>query len=380
MSFLVIKNYFYKMINIKLYGTGTSGHQLAKVILTKYLSDASIKYQIIDISNIKEIIDDQIESVPSLNVNGKLFEIKQNGRYSSSLRDAIQQILKMDNYGKMTKMIVPADFSEASNNAYNFANHLSKDINGVLMLTHIYYPTHTDVNQFVVINEEVEKIHRIKLETLVKSVNQDWKGSFVKGPFVEGVFKVGFPRIELVEMSKTPNTIMVMGTTGAGYTFKNIFGSLSLDLLDHCYCPLFLIPPGSAYSKINEIVYLSEDLKNDATHILYVGRLCLKTAADLRIVHFRTKSDDEYDISDTVKIIEKYFPTVKYHVEIIDTSDLFNSIKNLVKENTNHLMVVSTKHRNIFQNIFHKSVAEFAAVHLDSPVLILTDKTSEIPV
>lgn len=368
------------MLNIKIYGTGTSGHQLAKAKLIKCLSDASINYQIRDISNIQEIMNDQIESVPCLKVNGNLFEIKQNGRYSASLRQAIQEILKMKNYGKMTKIIVPTDFSEASNNAYNFANHLSKDINGVLMLTHIYYPTSTDVNQFVVVNEEAEKIHREKLENLVKSVNQDWIGSFVKEPFIEGVFKVGFPRIELTEMSKEPNTVMVMGTTGSGDTFKKIFGSLSLDMLDQCYCPLFLIPPGSAYAKINEIVYLSEDLKNDAMHILYTGRLCVKTKADLRIVHFRTKSKDEYDVSDTVKIMETYFPDVKYHVEIIDTTDLFDSIKGLVKEDSNHLIVVSTKHRNIFQHIFHKSVSEFTAIHSDSPVLILSDKTSEIPV
>ncbi len=369
------------MINIKIYGTGTSGHQLAKVKLIKCLSDASLDYQIREITNIRKIMDDQIVYVPSFKVNDEsLFEIKQNGRYSASLREAIQQILKIYNYGKMTKIIVPTDFSDASNNAYNFANHLSKDINGVLMLTHIYYPTSTDVNQFVVINEEAEKIHREKLENLVKTVNQDWIGSFVKEPFIEGIFKVGFPRSELTEMSKIPDTIIVMGTTGSGDTFKKVFGSLSLDMLDHCYCPLFLVPPGSAYSKINEIVYLSEDLKNDALHILYTGRLCQKIGSHLRIVHFRTKSNHEYDVSDSVKIMETYFPDVKYHVEIIDTADLFNSIKGMIKEDANHLVVVSTKHRNIFQNIFHKSVSEFAAIHSVSPLLILSDKTAEIPV
>ncbi|MBL0027184.1 MAG: universal stress protein [Saprospiraceae bacterium] len=165
----------------------------------------------------------------------------------------------------MTKILVPTDFSDASNNAYNFANHLSKDLTGVLLLTHIYYPTSTDVNQFVVINEEAEKIHREKLDSLVNTLNQDWIGSFVKEPFIEGVFKVGFPRVELTEMSKQSDTIMVMGTTGSGDNFKKVFGSLSLDMIDHCYCPLFLVPPGAAYSKIDEIVYLSETLKTMQT-------------------------------------------------------------------------------------------------------------------
>jgi len=367
------------MIDIKIYGTGTPSYQLAKTKVLERLSDAGLEYHLEEITKITDIMLDNIESVPALKVNDKLlFEIKPNGNYNRSLREAIQNILKIDNYGKMTKILVPTDFSEASYNAYNFANHLAKDIEGVLLLTHIYYPTSTDVNQFVVINEEAEKIHREKLEKFVQSVNQDWIGNFVTEPLIEGVFKVGFPRMELTEMSKEPNTIMVMGTTGSGDTFKKVFGSLSMDMIDNSYCPLFLVPPGAAYSKIEEIVYLSEDLKNDSLHLLYAGRLCVKTGADFRLVHFRNKTNDDYDVADTIKIMESYFPEVKYHIEIIDTQDLFSGIENLVTENNNNLVVLSTKHRNIFKNLFHKSVTEFAALHATSPLLILSDKTVEI--
>jgi nucleotide-binding universal stress UspA family protein len=366
------------MLHIKIYGTGTPGHQLTKAKLTKYLMDAGIDHTVKDVTNIQEIMADQIESIPTIKVNDKaLYEIKQNGRFASSLRHAVQQILKIDNYGKMAKIIVPTDFSDASSNAYNFANHLAKDIGGVLLMTHIYYPTSSDVNQFVIPNEEAEKIHREKLNQLVQSINHDLMGNFVKEPFIDGIFKVGFPRIELTEMSKQPGSVMVMGTTGAGDTFKKVFGSLSLDMIDHCYCPLFLVPPGSAYSKISEIVYLSEDLRNDANHLLYAGKLCVKTNSDLRIVHYRTNTNDVYDVKDTIKILETYFPEVKYHVEIIDTSDLFESVEGLITEDTNHLIVVTTKHRNIFENLFHKSVSEFAAIHSTSPLLVLSDRTAE---
>ncbi|MBK8346584.1 MAG: universal stress protein [Saprospiraceae bacterium] len=366
------------MIDIKIYGTGTPSYQLAKSKLMENLSGAGMEYHLEEITKITDIINDNIESVPAVRVNDKLlFEIKPNGSYNRSLRETIQNILRIDNYGKMTKIIVPTDFSEASFNAYNYANHLAKDLEGVLLLTHIYYPTSTDVNQFVVVNEEAEKIHRDKLDKYVKSVNQDWIGNFITEPLIEGVFKVGFPRMELTEMSRQPNTIMVMGTTGEGDTFKKVFGSLSMDMIDHSYCPLFLIPPGATYADSKEIIYLSEDLKNDSLHILYAGRMCVKTGSDFRLVHFRSKENDEYDVTDTIKIMESYFPEVKYHIEIMDTTDLFGSIKDLVSRDAKNLIVLSTKHRNIFQNIFHRSVTEFAALHSVSPLLILSDKTIE---
>ncbi|MBK8628601.1 MAG: universal stress protein [Saprospiraceae bacterium] len=366
------------MLDIKIYGTETPSYQLAKSKLTDILNDAGIEYHLEEVTKITDIIHDNIKSVPAVKVNEEiLFEIKPNGHYNSSLREAIQSILKINNYGNMVKIIVPTDFSEASLNAYNFANNLAKELAGIVLLTHVYYPTSTDVNQFVVINEEAEKIHRDKLNKLVQSVNQDWLGNFVTEPMIEGVFRVGFPKLELSEMSQEKDTILVMGTTGEGDSFKKIFGSLSLDMIDNAYCPLFLIPPGTGYANIKEITYLSEDLKNDTLHLLYVGRLCAKMSLDFKLVHYCKKVGEEYDISNTIKIMESYFPEVKYHIEIIDTGDIFAGVKDLVTTTPDNLIVLSTKHRNIFQNLFHKSVTEYAAIHTVSPLLILTDKTVE---
>lgn len=367
------------MLDIKFYGTETPSYQLAKSKLTEILDEAGIGYNLEEVNKITSIIHDEIKSVPAVKVNNQLlFEIKQNGHYNSSLREAIQSILKIKNYGNMLKIIVPTDFSEVSLNAYNFANHLAKELTGIVLLTHVYYPTSTDINQFVVINEEAEKIHREKLNNLVKSFNQDWLGSFVTEPMVEGVFRIGFPRMELSEMSKDKDTILVMGTTGEGDAFKKIFGSLSLDMIDNAHCPLFLVPPSSGFSNVKEVTYLSEDLKNDTVHLLYVGRLCAKMSLDFRLVNFhKTTSEGEYDISNTIKIMESYFPEVRYHIDIIDTNDIFTEVKDLVTSSPDNLIVLSTKHRNIFQNLFHKSLTEFAATHSISPLLILSDKSVE---
>ncbi|MGB4960432.1 MAG: universal stress protein [Saprospiraceae bacterium] len=365
------------MMDIKIYGTGTPTYQLAKSRIVRHLTDAGIDYQLHEVTKVTDIIKDDIMSVPAIKVNGNLlFEIKQNGSYNKTLRSTVQNILKVGNFGKMTKIIVPTDFSGTSFNAYNFANYLAKDLKGVILLTHVYYPTSTEANQFSIINDEAEKIHEKKLGEYVESLNNDWIGNFIKEPMIEGVFRVGFPRIELIEMSKQPGSVMVMGTTGEGDAFKKLFGSLSLDMLDQCHCPLFLIPPGAAYSQNKEIVYLSEDLKNDSLHLLYAGRLCMKMSTDLRIIHFKANQDGPYDIMDTKKLLESYYPMVRYNIDVVETSDLFSSIKDVVTD-TDHqrLVVLSTKHRNLFQNLFHKSVTEYAALHSHASLLILSEKS-----
>ena len=96
----------------------------------------------------------------------------------------------------------------------------------------------------------------------------------------------------------------------------------------------------------------------------------------MRIIHFKTKSSSNYAVKNTEDLIQKYFPDLSFHIDIIDTTDIFDSVKKIVQKDDRQIVTFSTKHRNIFQNIFHKSVTEFAALHSWSPLLILSDSKS----
>ncbi len=86
------------MLEIKIYGTGTPGYQLAKSKLAEMLNISGLEYKLEEVTNISEIMSDNIISVPAVKVNNsQLYEIKPNGSYQKSLRDTIQNILKSEN-------------------------------------------------------------------------------------------------------------------------------------------------------------------------------------------------------------------------------------------------------------------------------------------
>jgi len=363
------------MIDIKIYGTVTPSYELAKEKLCRYLEQAGLEYNLKEITEIKEIIQNHVKSVPSILFNdNKLFEIKPNGQYNETLRKAIQTVLQTYNYGDMTKIIVPTDFSEASFNAYNFAHQLVKGLKGVIKLTHIYYPSSVDVQQFTALDEEAEKLHKDKLDKLVDSLNKDWIGSFMNEPMVDGVFKIGFPGMELESMSKEDNSVMVMGTTGNGDAFKKVFGSLSLDMIESSKCPLFLIPPDRTFQPIKELILLSESLKNDTIHLLYLGELCTKLGTNLRVVHLKTKEEVVYDLTEAISILKNYYPKLNYIIDVYDTKDIFESVRKLVNESEQNIVALSIRKRNFFEKFFHKSVSEFAALNSICPILILPEE------
>jgi nucleotide-binding universal stress UspA family protein len=276
----------------------------------------------------------------------------------------------------MKKIIVPTDFSDASFTAYNFANQLAHSMNATLFLTHIYHPVSTDISQFATVNEQVEEVHAQKLEGLVSSLNQDWIGSFITEPLVEGVFRVGFPRIELENLSHMENALMVMGTTGMGNPLKRMFGSLSLDMIRDVACPLFLIPPKATYQELKRILFMSESFSNDRSHLLYVARMASDLGLPLSVVHF-SKKENDYPVTETIHVVKQYYPELDFLIDITDTTDLREAVNQVITGNSHHLVVFSTHHRNLIEEVFHRSISEFAALRSQCPLLILNEKVKE---
>ncbi|MEZ4912068.1 MAG: universal stress protein [Saprospiraceae bacterium] len=363
------------MIDIKIYGTGTPGQQLAKAKLVSVLQKAHIDFNVTEVNDISDFINDKVVSVPAIRVNNEdIYEIKPNGQYTQSLRDTIQSILRMESYGDLPQFIVPTDFSEPSMNAYNFANRLAKQMGGIIKLTHVYYPTSVDVNQYTILDNEVESIHKDRLDAYSKSLNQDWLGNFVIEPFIESEFRVGFPKLEIIEMSKTPESAVVMGTTGAGDTFKKVFGSLTMDLVDECYAPLYLIPPHATLSDNGNLTYLSDNIKNDSQHVLYAAHIAMLFGYHFKVLHYTKNDDTSFNVSDCKALLDNYFPNLTHSVEVQKTENVFEEIEKEASSPENAILAMSTKHRNIFQSIFHKSASEFAAMKAKVPLLILSDR------
>lgn len=358
------------MMHIKIYGTGTAGFEMVKTKIKEYLDLAGITYRLDEETNINNFILEMVHSVPAVRINGEhLIEIESDGNFNQSLRNTIQEILRAENYGKMKKIIVPTDFSDASYNAYNYANGLATDLGCILIMTHVYFPSSADLNELSVPNNDVEQIHRKKLDEFVKSVNQDWIGEFLHEPLVESEFRIGFPKTELTEISSQPNSMMVMGSTGEGDAFKKIFGSLSTDMIKNAACPLFIIPPGSSYTKPRSIIFASDQVKTDSNNIFKTAELCTKFGADLHVLHVHT-GENNYDSVLLEDMLKKNFPNLVYDIKVVRAEKILDGLSICLKEMSYDIIAFTKKHRNFLAELFHESISEHFALYSDKPLLI----------
>ncbi|MBK9150091.1 MAG: universal stress protein [Saprospiraceae bacterium] len=358
------------MLHIKIYGTGTAGFEMVKTKIREYLVAAQVDFELQEETNVNNFIKESVQSVPAVRINGEdLIEIDSNGGFNQTLRNAVQEIMRKVNYGNMTKIIVPTDFSEPSFNAYNYANGLAKDLGGVIVLTHVYFPSSADLNEFTIPNNDLENVHRKKLQELVKSVNQDWIGEIMHEPMVESDFRIGFPKTELTELSEQKNVMMVMGSTGEGDAFKKVFGSLSTDMIKSAKCPLFIIPPGATYQTPKSVVFASGSVKTDSNNIFDTAKMCSKFGADLKVLHVHT-GENEYDEQAVHEMLKANFPVLNFDIRIIRAEKILDGLALCLKE-TDHDIVAFTKvHRNFLAELFHESISEHFALYSKKPLLI----------
>ncbi len=358
-------------MDIKIYGTGTSGHQMVKDKLDEFLTKAGLAYHLENIENISSFISDMVHSIPAIKVDDKdLYEIKMNGRFNSSMRAAIQSILHKSNYGNMLKIIVPTDFSDVSFNAYNYARGLANLLNGVLYITHVYFPNSANVNETTYLDENAEAKSKKQLDDFCASINQDWIGEFLKEPFVEPKFITGFPFKELQSLSEEPDTMIVMGSTGSGDEFKKIFGSLSLDVMKSAKCPVFVIPKDVQYHEIKEILFCSENVSFDANAIIEAGKFCEKIGAKLHIAHVVTKVGDDYKVNELESLLSSYFRDLPFQIHFLEEKTPMLGIKHIIELMPIDVLVFNSKHRNFFSNFLHTSVTEYAAMYTGKPMMV----------
>lgn len=358
-------------MDIKIFGTNTSGHQMVKSTIETFLNKADINYTISESSNVADFMKLMINSVPAVMIDDdEIFEIKSNGRFNSSLRILLQKLLRKENYGSLPKIIVPTDFSETAINAFNYAQSLAKEISGVIKIVHTYYPSSSDLNGNVFVDPGLRAIKVELLDDFVEALNKDWIGELMHATLIDKEFRDGFPVPSIIEVAKKSNaSYIILGSTGEGETFKKFFGSISTEIVKQSPIPVILVPPNAEYKGFKKILYASADSELDKKCIEDVCTLAKKNNGNLHIIHV-VDEDNGLDFN-LVKMAESKLPKSCVEAQTLIAEDIPNAINQYAEENDIDLIVMSSKIRNFINKIFHKSVTKKMAMHSTIPLMIL---------
>ncbi|PWT99716.1 MAG: hypothetical protein C5B52_10160 [Bacteroidetes bacterium] len=156
----------------------------------------------------------------------------------------------------MKTFIVPIDFSETSVNAARFAVKLAADSGNVsLILYNSYEKIRSGSDGTPLFNDPDarKKIAEVALESVktelltIEKVRIECVAE--QGDFVDNI--EAFIKHHGIEM-------VIMGITGSTPLEQIVIGSNTLNIIERNICPVLIIPPGSKYHGIKNVVFASD--------------------------------------------------------------------------------------------------------------------------
>ena len=323
------------MVQLKLYGTGTSGYQYLKKSIENFIDFNHIDAKIEEVNDVSRFIADNINSVPSIIINGDTpIEISNDGDFKKSINKIYHRIAHIYGQRLTRKILVPTDFSSSAATALHFAKIFSKNKYFTLHLLHVHHPAYIEVAKHPLEAEHIieDKVH--KLEMTASNAELDFIGDLSTTIPIEPIFQEGLAGDVIIDLSQDYEYI-VMGSHGASNLFDNLLGSVSHTVACHAKCPVILVPPMVEFYKLNRI-----GLVQDETDFPLIDQLKM-SFPNVKLIHFTNTQVNTVEGVEYLNMesIENYinFEDMLF----ITTSSLYQKSRSL------------TEH-NLYESLFHR--------------------------
>jgi nucleotide-binding universal stress UspA family protein len=353
------------MIKFKILGVGTSEHEYLKNMLVQWMEEENSPFEIEDVNNIERFIESGITSIPAVIINDYFRLQRRDFQDLKSFAKAIQEYVEKINSLCMKKILVPTDFSETSNNALTYALKMASFFDSEIELLHVFHPA-VDINNGYFLDPELETKKREKLSALAGDIGQN---NVALANKIKSKFILGFPIEEIISLSKHKDALIIMGATGSSGIFGQMFGSISSEVARNAHCPVMLIPDKVHFEPYTHIMYATNEPEFDAKMASLIKGFVSTFDAALHCIHV-DRGSDYYPDWEMQGIFGSNGSGVKLVEGNISNQNVSKGLNEYAENNQIDLMILSTKHRNFWKSLVHKSVTRTLSLKPHLPLLV----------
>lgn len=360
------------LIDVKVFGAKSGNQEMLINNIKSYFEQAEIPYVLIEETEATIFVEKGIDSQLAVQLNSQeIIPISMNGAGLNKLRKSMTAILTKNNFGKMSKVIVPIDFSETSVNALQYGHKLASDMNAVTKVLHVYSPSKTDLKEAVYVDVDFEKLRENHFNEFIQNIDFDPELDIMKSSLLGSEFKTGFPGEKIIDsVSENNAEMIIMGSTGDSSRIKKWFGSVSTNVMNESPVPVLLVPQGVKYGGIKNVLYAYDDYETDKDCIDEVLSFAKKFDANIHFIHVRKENDNNpgFYIWD---LVENKYPLEKIQTLQLEPQSITTAINDYAITHEIDMMVFGTKERNLFQKLVDKSITRKMNFHSSIPLLIV---------
>lgn len=272
------------------------------------------------------------------------------------------------------KIICPTDFSDAANNAAEYAAKLAQVLNAEVLLVNVerILPVAAVVSLGSGIDSNARE-NALLASRKLKEMSDEMNKTFKISTNYEVDITAKSLATALSSLGKK-NTMIVMGTNGADNLSQFYFGTNTYNLIKKAECPVLLVPENYSYGTYKNILYAFpyEEKGRQALNQFYEFFKNFNT--QITFLHVSKKdSEISQDVFRAVKEeVEQYFDG-KHRLEFKRSfsDDISDAIDSFIQEYPADLLVMAARHRNVIESIFKKrSLLAKLSVIASYPILV----------
>lgn len=284
------------------------------------------------------------------------------------------------------RILVPVDYSEASEKAVDFALDIADTLKAEIKLLHVYYNPILDVAPF-----DTSHTYQINLSNYLHEIEQNARKQMAalvvemrkKAALTKNKVKIsytltnGLAADEILALSNKHHPgIIIMGSRGMGKQSEGLLGSVTAKVVSKSTVPIIAIPESSKslhIENVKNVLYATDYDNYDEVALSRLINLMHPFSATLHIVHVSIgvkKSWDKIKMDSLKKFIQTEYVKFPAKYKIMISDDVVNGLEIYMRENAIEIIALTNHSRGLINSLFTPSVTKMIMQRINKPMFV----------
>lgn len=270
----------------------------------------------------------------------------------------------------MKRILCPVDFSEAAQNAAEYAARIAKKMKAGITLIHVRVLADLTIEEATYKKDLNQQAVRVQLEELSEQITNSF--NVPCGFLME---ETAFSLSKIINSDALDYDLIIMGTHGTSSIGQFLFGTHTYKVIRESKVPVLLVPAGCTYHEIKLMVFAYDYWRTDQlplSSLLTFARILKSRLLILEVMEESVSQKIEKELREDQIQIKKFYADEGLDIQFdtIHSAELASSINSYMLRSQADLLTLSNARHSMIEKIFHKSVIKDISGIATYPVFV----------
>ena len=257
----------------------------------------------------------------------------------------------------MKRILVPTDFSDHADNAFDFALQIAHRSKSKVTLLHVYRPPGTMID----ISDVLEEQAVMELDRQRKAAEKAYPDVQV-----ETVARLGYPVDEVLRVARHCD-LVVMGTQGVNSVGGRLFGSNTSQLIRRTKAPVLAVPADKVF-RLPEHLALATDLDPKSQNLMIGEAEALAgfLKVPLTTVNVMVEGNEVAEVTSQGELGRKPVGKKVYRAKTVP-----GGLRQHIRDHSEDWLVVVAKEHGLIDRVMKRSITRKMVEEAGVPILAI---------